>query len=389
MKNQMNYKNGIANFGNLNRLKNLMERAAKGEELKIGFIGGSITQGSLSSTPETCYAYRVYRWWCENFPAASFSYINAGIGGTTSQFGVARVQEDLLEKKPDFVIIEFSVNDDSTEHFMETYEGLVRRVYGAEWKPAVLLVHNVYYHNGANAQLMHGRIGRHYQLPALSMQSSIYQEVVAGRIDRRGITPDDLHPNDAGHVRVAAVINYFLGQVLQNMRGLCTDGDMVRTYMNALQNAGEEDNAGLPAPLTQNAYENSQRFRNDNCEPKLAGFVKDEQAQDGITDCFKKGWTASSVGDGITFKVKGGCIAVQYRRSVKLPAPVAVAIVDGDEANAVRLDGNFDETWGDKLELTTVLEHGENQEHTLEIRLVEVHEEDAVPFYLVSVIVSE
>ena len=26
----------------------------------IGFIGGSITQGSLSTTPQTCYAYRVY-----------------------------------------------------------------------------------------------------------------------------------------------------------------------------------------------------------------------------------------------------------------------------------------------------------------------------------------
>lgn len=63
----------------------------------------------------------------KTFPQADFTYINAGIGGTTSQFGVARAEADLLSKEPDFVIIEFSVNDDSTEHFMETYEGLVRK----------------------------------------------------------------------------------------------------------------------------------------------------------------------------------------------------------------------------------------------------------------------
>ena len=34
---------------NLSRLKNCMVRAEKGEELKIGFFGGSITQGSLAT----------------------------------------------------------------------------------------------------------------------------------------------------------------------------------------------------------------------------------------------------------------------------------------------------------------------------------------------------
>jgi lysophospholipase L1-like esterase len=42
---------------------------------------------------------------------AKFDYINAGIGGTTSQFGVTRVENYLLCYHPDFVIVEFSVND--------------------------------------------------------------------------------------------------------------------------------------------------------------------------------------------------------------------------------------------------------------------------------------
>ena len=210
---QIDLEKGIANVGDVSRMKEVMARARRGEQLVIGFIGGSITQGSLSSTPQTCYAYRVYTWWKETFPQAEFVYCNAGIGGTTSEFGAARVGTDLLAERPDFVIVEFSVNDESTEHFKETYEGLVRKILGAAWNPAVLLVHNVFYHNGANAQVMHAAIGRHYDLPSVSMQSSIYPEVVAGRIENRAITPDDLHPNDEGHALVASVITYFLEQV--------------------------------------------------------------------------------------------------------------------------------------------------------------------------------
>lgn len=88
MEYQIKYENGIANRGCLYRLKKVMDRAKAGEALNIAFLGGSITQGSLSSKPELCYAYHVYEWWKKTFPQADFTYINAGIGGTTSQFGV-------------------------------------------------------------------------------------------------------------------------------------------------------------------------------------------------------------------------------------------------------------------------------------------------------------
>ena len=36
--------------------RQVMDRAKAGEALNIAFLGGSITQGSLSSKPELCYA---------------------------------------------------------------------------------------------------------------------------------------------------------------------------------------------------------------------------------------------------------------------------------------------------------------------------------------------
>ena len=81
---------------NLKRLKNCMKRAGAGEELTIGFLGGSITQGSLATTMENTYVYRVFMWWKQTFPKADFHYVNGGIGGTTSHYGVSRAVTDVL-----------------------------------------------------------------------------------------------------------------------------------------------------------------------------------------------------------------------------------------------------------------------------------------------------
>lgn len=358
----------FANRGNLMRLKDCMRRAKAGEALKIGFVGGSITQGSLATAEDKCYAYHVYSWWKQTFPQAEFEYINAGIGGTTSQFGVARVQEDLLEKEPDFVIVEFSVNDKSTEHFLETYEGLVRKILKWRTNPAVLLVHSVYYDSGANAQLMHAKIGRYYDLPCVSMQSSVFAKVVDGSIPKDEITPDSLHPNDVGHRLEAEIITSFLELVLGDLQTKET------TYVVK------------EAPLTENEYENSVRFRSENANPVLDGFCVDETPQEGITDRFKGGWTADAAGAGITFTVKGSCIGIQYRRTIDHPAQIAEVILDGKRAGL--LDANFDETWGDNLELDTIAEHIENTSHEVTIRLIEAPKEAVKPFYLVSVIAS-
>lgn len=44
MRYQIDYEKGIVNRGNLFRMKELMKKAANGEKLVLGFLGGSITQ---------------------------------------------------------------------------------------------------------------------------------------------------------------------------------------------------------------------------------------------------------------------------------------------------------------------------------------------------------
>ena len=366
----------------MTRLKNLMKRAAKGESLVIGFLGGSITQGSLSSTPKTCYAYLVYEWWKKSFPNAAFSFVNGGIGGTTSHYGGARAWKDVLCYRPDIVTVDFSVNDDANEFFEETYEGTLRRLLAAPSAPAVVVLNNVFYDTGKNAQDYHNRIADHYGIPHVSIKDTVYPDVESGKIVRADITPDNLHPNDKGHRLVADEICKLLDSIKAEMEeekiaGENIEGKSTKTEASVL----------LPAPLTENAYEHSRLIQIQDNEAILDGFLVDPIEKKGMLDIFKNGWTAAHTNDKISFEIECSCLAVQYRKSVQQPVPKAKAVIDGDEAHAVILDGNFTEDWGDCLYLEPLLHHAEKKVHKIEIIVTDA--KDIVrPFYLVSLIVS-
>ena len=236
----------------MTRLKNLMKRAANGESLVIGFLGGSITQGSLSSTPKTCYAYLVYEWWKKSFPNAAFSFVNGGIGGTTSHYGGARAWKDVLCYRPDIVTVDFSVNDDANEFFEETYEGTLRRLLAAPSAPAVVVLNNVFYDTGKNAQYYHNRIADHYGIPHVSIKDTVYPDVESGKIVRADITPDNLHPNDKGHRLVADEICKLLDSIKAEMEEETIAGENIEG-----KSTKTEASVLLPAPLTENACEHS------------------------------------------------------------------------------------------------------------------------------------
>lgn len=366
----------------MTRLKNLMKRAAKGESLVIGFLGGSITQGSLSSTPKTCYAYLVYEWWKKSFPNAAFSFVNGGIGGTTSHYSGARAWKDVLCYRPDIVTVDFSVNDDANEFFEETYEGTLRRLLAAPSDPAVVVLNNVFYDTGKNAQNYHNRIADHYGIPHVSIKDTVYPDVESGKIVRADITPDNLHPNDKGHRLVADEICKLLDSIKAEMEEETIAGENIEG-----KSTKTEASVSLPAPLTENAYEHSRLIQIQDNEAILDGFLVDPIEKKGMLDIFKNGWTAAHTNDKISFEIECSCLAVQYRKSVQQPVPKAKAVIDGDEAHAVILDGNFTEDWGDCLYLEPLLHHAEKKVHRIEITVTDA--KDIVrPFYLVALIVS-
>ena len=381
----------MKNTGNPASIINVMKRAAEGEQITIGFIGGSITQGAVVSDEALCYAARVFKWWKDSFPEAKVRYANAGIGATTSQFGVARVSDDLLKYDPDFVIVEYSVNDndeilaDRSDLFRETYEGLIRRILshknGSGNAPAILIVNSVKYDNGRNFEEVHSEIGRHYGIPCISMKECVYDKFMAApdgsmilpdgqKIGINDITGDMLHPNDLGHGIVAGHITDYLN-------------DLKAEGADPRRETGIAKEQQLPPALTFNMYEDVRRYNRLNVNPVLNGFTEDDAPvmdpfgintgfdeddslksgddpvlSSEVRDVFKNGWRTSREGDAITFEFTGSELALMYRKSVNKPAPVAYAVIDGDKENHIRLDANFDEDWGDKAYMATLMYHG-------------------------------
>ncbi|MCR5001416.1 MAG: SGNH/GDSL hydrolase family protein [Lachnospiraceae bacterium] len=385
----------MKNTGTPDNIINVMNRAVEGEQITIGFIGGSITQGAVVSDEALCYAARVFKWWKDSFPEAEVRYVNAGIGATTSQFGVARVSDDLLKYDPDFVIVEYSVNDndendksnDRSELFRETYESLIRRILSHRNRsgnaPAILIVNSVKYDNGRNFEEVHTEIGRHYGIPCISMKECIYDKFMTApdgnmilpdgqKISIKDITGDMLHPNDLGHGIVAGHITDYLNalKARSDNTGFEEDGKCIEV-------------AELPPALTFNMYEDVRRYNRLNSTPVLNGFTEDDapvmdpfgintgfDVEDSkktgddivlsseVRDVFRNGWHASKEGDSITFKFTGSELALMYRKSVNKPAPMAYAVIDDDEENRIRLDANFDEDWGDKAYMATLMYHG-------------------------------
>ncbi len=358
----------------LKRLKLCMQRAMQGEELVIGFFGGSITQGSLATEYKNTYAYRVFTWWKESFKKAKVHYVNGGIGGTSSHYGVSRIVTDVLMYQPDFVIVDFSVNDKPNDFFKETYEGVIRKLLLWNSMPAVLLLNNVFYDTGKNAQAYHNAVGEWYGVPYISIKDTVYKSMQNGKYTLEELTPDGLHPNDFGHQLIAEEIISFL--------------EGIKDTINAEKIINIKKNCTLPQALTANAYENAKRLTIRDISPKLLGFRADTEEKTGHLDHFKNGWIGNSPKDAILFEVEVSCIAVQYRKTIYKPALTAELVLDGDKEHIVLLDGNFDENWGDCIYLEPVLNHGEMKTHTIEIRIPETETRNKTPFYLMSLIIA-
>ena len=81
----------LLNKGNNKRLKIAIEKAERGEEVTIAYIGGSITQGAAAKPINTnCYAYKSYLMFKEMFGkdgGENIHFVKAGVGGTSSELG--------------------------------------------------------------------------------------------------------------------------------------------------------------------------------------------------------------------------------------------------------------------------------------------------------------
>lgn len=237
--------NSVLSTGNNARIKKAIAKARAGEDVNIGYIGGSITEGAAADPNENCYAALFAKAFGERYGingGENVHFVNAGMSGTPSSLGIVRYERDVVDKlgkAPDILFIEFAVNDYGECTNGGAYEGLIRR--GLQSDAAVVLIFSIFKQNkfDSNRVMESAYIpyGEHYDLPMVSMG-----DAVKGRLSEDGFhdwyyAGDGMHPTNNGHQLMA---------------------DCVMTLIKTIgRETAEEDNidsANLPAPKKTGAY---------------------------------------------------------------------------------------------------------------------------------------
>lgn len=298
--------------GNTARIQQVLARAQRGEKITIAVIGGSITAGAKASVPLKNYGNRIAAWWRQKFPKAEIKFVNAGIGATGSNYGALRAQRDLLAHRPDFVVVEYSVNDRNVQPSAETLEGLVRQILKQPNQPAVLLLFMMN-KSGSNAQEWHSRVGVHYGLPMISFRDALWPAIKDGSLKWETLEADEVHPNDLGHECAARFVTSFLESLLP-AQAVVTP---------------------LPAPLFSDLYEHVTLQEAADLKPvKNEGWVLDSKTGS---------WRSDKPGSVIEFETKG---QVLYSMHYVVKKAMGKARIQVDDGQPVVQDGWFNQTWG-------------------------------------------
>ena len=252
-----------------NGLPNFFAKAAAGAEIKVAYLGGSITA-------QPGYRVKTLAHFKSEFPTAKFQEINAAIGGTGSDLGVFRIEHDVFEGKPDLLFVEFAVNDGGAQpaDIIKAMEGIVRKTWKTFPECDVCFVYT--FTEGLLVDLKAGNFNRsastmevvadQYGIPTIHMgleavrlegEGKLVMKAPEAKVDR--VSGDEL--NKSAPIAVAAD-----GKIAFSLDGVHPYTDTGhRLYTEAvirslplIQKANTVPKVhALPAPLDPKNYENT------------------------------------------------------------------------------------------------------------------------------------
>ena len=343
------YERAVVSEGNKARLAKAMKKAANGEDITVGVIGGSITQGSSATDHNNCYAELFHKYWVEKFPQSNVNFVNADIGGTNSYLGVHRVDTQLLDSKPDAVIVEFSVNDTDKLMNKYSYDSLVRKILNCDSQPAVMLLFTTQ-EDGTSLWETHKEIGAAYDLPMLSYRAVVYPEVSAGTLDWKDISPDNIHPNDEGHKLIGQLVSRYLDSVYDDLDNI------------------DDSSVAFDTPAyTADYYKEAKMLGASDITPQeISGF---EQGGNSVyPELFPDNFVTEGEGY-LKFETECKCLGFFYLKKVDGKGGKDDFYVDGERNGT--LDADFKGGWGNYGETQQILISKDSEKHTVEIKLAE------------------
>ncbi|MAX23496.1 MAG: hypothetical protein CMJ19_03240 [Phycisphaeraceae bacterium] len=326
------------------RLARLLRKVQNKEPITYGAIGGSITAGAHAQ-PDQAYAPLLGKWLNEQTPT---QFINAGIGASNSLFGTFRVAKDLLCHQPDLITVEFAVNDANNPNIEPAFEALIRQCLAIPNLPLVVLIFTMR-RDGHNVQHIHIPIGKHYDVPMLSYRDALYPLITEGKLTWEDLSPDEVHPNDAGH--------HYIFQLLKRYLQTPINGDIATRNtpdLPAFLDARTSQHIGQVLDATQLKCVSNSGWQQG---PHKGGYT---------------GWQTNNVGAMLTLQFTGKLAYIGYQKYAGDFGQVQVTL---DDKPVSILDGFYEkpiiQEWAGGHTVVDLLACDmPNQTHTLTLELL-------------------
>ena len=341
--------------------------------LKVVCLGGSITEGAGAVDKTNRWTTRLVKWLNSlSLSGTTFTEINSGIGGTASDYGLLRLQRDVIAHEPDIVFLEYAVNDAGDETNGVCFESLVRMAMDGPGHPAVILLFSVFM-DDFNLQERMIPVGKRCQTAMISLKNAVTPQFSEESpvITKRQYFYDLFHPSNDGHRIMADCIDYFWEQ--------------------AAKASKEEADAVIDsAPAIGEKYRNLRTFDRSNYashpvvkslsegvfsdkDTVLQYVEKDDNPQ--ATAEFPENWGKAANRTGEAFRMKLCCkdLLLVYKDSGDVSFGKAKVAVDG---NVTRVIDPLEVGWN-HCTAYVVYESDTAAEHEIEISMEEGEEEKA------------
>ena len=186
------------------------------------------------------------------------------------------MQAQVLDHKPDLVIVDFTTNDQNEERYRYTYEALIRKLMEEKIATVAIMFGSVVPENynadktcirGANRTDLHFPSLLYYDIPVIDYYGAIWDYLDSdgnSKSDSNDLAQwtklwkDYIHPNNAGHKLSSNAINYYLRKVLDDINNISTSVPEVPQnlfYTNTASYIGSTmyDSSNIGAKLTGNS----------------------------------------------------------------------------------------------------------------------------------------
>lgn len=227
-------------------LPNFFKKLKTGKDLKVGYIGGSITNGGM-------WRDKSIQWLRSEYPNANITQINAAIGGKGPDFGAARIKDHLLVHNPDMIFIEFRVNNGGAFNG-RALEGMIPQIWRHNPNIEICIVYtiaswmksDIAKGNQPSAGVFMEPVANHYGITSIEFGLEVMKQLKEGKlIFKKGdssakgkivFSNDGTHPIEAGH-------DIYM--------------DVLSRSLKAIENHGTVGPNIIPKPLNEKVFSNA------------------------------------------------------------------------------------------------------------------------------------